>query len=346
MNSERNFSIVHIHPTLNCNLRCLHCYSNSEPNLKLGLELNSLLPYLKYLKENHQFNVISISGGEPFLYSDLKKLLFSTKELGYYNQVVSNGMLLKSKKNIEILNYIDSIAISIDGDKELHNEIRASKFAFDKMLEGVKILREKKIPFGFIHTVTKKSWQKIPDLIELISDLGGNSLQLHPIESTGRAIDELNNDYFLSQEDLHRIFILSSIIKETSPIKIQLDLLHKHFIEEHPEIVFGNINEINTIKDLLKEIIITEKGDILPISYGFSHNFLIHNLQDNNTYYNNSIEKFLNDKGERLKKLITHTYNSMITDDDKDLFNWGELIVEESKKETWIESSRFKGIDL
>lgn len=337
MNSKRDFSIVHIHPTLNCNLRCLHCYSNSEPNLKLGLELDTLLPYLKYLKENHEFNVISISGGEPFLYSELKELLYSTKELGYYNQVVSNGMLLKSKKNMETLNFIDSIAISIDGNKELHNEIRASKFAFDKMLEGVKILKAKEIPFGFIHTVTKKSWQKIPDLIELIVELGGNLLQLHPIESTGRAISELDTEFFLKQEDLHRIFILSSIIKETSQIKIQLDLLHKHFIQEQPEIVFGNVGEVKNIKDLLKEIIITEKGEVLPISYGFSHNFLIHNLNDKNVPFEDSIERFLIEKGDRLKDLLIQTYNNMLSDGKNDLFNWGELIVEESKKEAWTE---------
>ena len=294
------------------------------------MELDTLLPYLKYLKEKHKFNVISISGGEPFLYSELKELLQSTRELGYHNQVVSNGMLLKSKKNIETLKFIDSIAISIDGDRDLHNEMRASKFAFDKMLEGVQVLKENDISYGFIHTVTKKSWQNIPELLELVKNLGGRLLQLHPIESAGRAIEELNNDFFLSQDDLHRIFILTSIIKETTDIEIQLDLLHKHYIKEQPKVIFGDVNEVNGIKDLLKEIIITEKGEVLPISYGFSNDFIIHNLKQKHTNFENSIETFLDIKGNQLKELLSTTYQNILSDEENDLFNWGELIVAQS----------------
>lgn len=332
MNQDRNYSIVHIHPTLNCNLRCLHCYSNSEPNLKLGLELDDLLPYLKYLRDKHKFNVISISGGEPFLYSKLLDLLKFTKDIGYYNQVVSNGMLLKSKRNRSALDYIDSIAISIDGNKELHNEMRASNLAYDKMLEGIDVLKEQSIPFGLIHTITKKSWRIIPDLIEIANQLGCSLLQLHPIENAGRAEDQLNNDYFLSQDDLHKIFILVSIIRETSNVNIQLDLLHKQFVVDRPEIIFGAVDSYSKVQDLFKEMIITESGDVLPISYGFSSDYLIHNLKNKLNSFDDSIEKFLAMKGRRLQSLLKNTYNMILENEQNDIFNWSEIIVNESRR--------------
>lgn len=332
MDNDNNFSIVHIHPTLNCNLRCLHCYSNSEPHIKLGLELDTLLPYLKYLKEKHSFNVVSISGGEPFLYSELKELLRSTKEMGYYNQLVSNGMLLKSKRNIAILEFIDSIALSIDGNKTLHNHIRGSDLAYDKMLEGAEVLNNQHIPFGFIHTVTKKSWKDIPDLIALAKKLGAEILQLHPIEGAGRAMEELNDEFFLDDNDLHRVFILSELLKESSSIKVHLDLLHRHFIQEQPQLVFGNVKEVCSIHDLMKEIIITEKGEVLPISYGFSNDYLICNLNDTTSNFETSIEKFIENKGHLLKDLLSRTYENMLADEEKDLFNWSEIIVNESRK--------------
>ncbi|MEL6989076.1 MAG: radical SAM protein, partial [Bacteroidota bacterium] len=274
--------------------------------MKLGLELDSLLSYLEYLHDKHDFNVLSISGGEPFLYKHLGEVLSAAKSMGYFNQMVSNGMLLKSKRNQEMLKYVDSIAISIDGNRELHNEMRASEKAYDKMLEGIKVIKDHGVNFGLIHTLTKKSWPLIPELHESALNNGARLLQMHPIENTGRASNALNDQFFLDEEDLHKIFILVSILKANSPISIQLDLLHKQILSLNPGIVFGDIQEVNRIQDLMKDLVITEQGKVLPISYGFSEDFLIHNIHLNRG--ENSIEKFMETKGTRLKSLLNNTF--------------------------------------
>ena len=102
------FRTIQIHPTRKCNLSCLHCYSSSAPHLKNELNINALKKFLPYAFE-HGFNNISISGGEPFMYSGLEELLIFSKSLGFQNTVASNGMLLHSEKNKRILKLEENV---------------------------------------------------------------------------------------------------------------------------------------------------------------------------------------------------------------------------------------------
>ncbi len=117
------FHTIQIHPTRKCNLTCLHCYSSAGPGFKEMLDVEALKRFLAYAYQ-HGFNNISVSGGEPFLYDGLEELFKYSRSLGYQNTMASNGMLLQSERNQRILEYVDLIAISLDGPEELHDQIR------------------------------------------------------------------------------------------------------------------------------------------------------------------------------------------------------------------------------
>ena len=59
--------IIHLHPTRLCNLACLHCYSESSPQLKTTLDPDLLIDALAVLRAEG-YAAISLSGGEPLLY--------------------------------------------------------------------------------------------------------------------------------------------------------------------------------------------------------------------------------------------------------------------------------------
>jgi Fe-coproporphyrin III synthase len=143
------FRTIQIHPTRKCNLACLHCYSSSSPNMKEMLDIEALKRFLE-IAFAHGYNNISVSGGEPFLYSHLAEMLQFTKALGYQNTMASNGMLLQSDRNQRILENVDLIAISMDGPPELHDRIRGQKGAFDKTMKGVEVLQKMNKAYGFI----------------------------------------------------------------------------------------------------------------------------------------------------------------------------------------------------
>ena len=324
------FRTIQIHPTRKCNLSCLHCYSSSAPHLKNELNINALKKFLPYAFE-HGFNNISISGGEPFMYSGLEELLIFSKSLGFQNTVASNGMLLHSEKNKRILNYIVLIAISVDGPKNLHDYIRGQKGAFDKMLKGVDLLKEIKKPFGFIHTVTPESWKSLLWLGEFAHKHDARLLQLHPLEMYGRALEELSH-MGIDDTLAHQTFILANYLrsKYAETMVVQLDLLHREYLESFPQTVNTFTRQCiskRKISDIFDSIIIEETGRLLPFAYGFNSSLSFGNI---NNFSHSLFDNYIDQKVPLIEALFNQTYNKIIDNKEVDLVNWSEMILSES----------------
>ena len=330
--SSNETKIIHIHPSLQCNLFCKHCYSESSPQLKNSLPLDKLQTFLQYAR-GEGYNIVSISGGEPFLYKDLYELTLFTKSIGFYNMAVSNGMLLGSARNKKTLENFDLIAISIDGNKDLHDDMRNFPGAFEKMLAGVSILRELNKTFGFIHTITGQSWKQLLWLAEFAKENGAHLLQLHPLENFGRARESFN--YSLPQEILYKSYILFHYIRDkyNGEMHVQLDYLHKEHIKEFPALV--NISAVDTddpgkLGKLINTIIVDEQGDIVPIAYGFSKRYLLGNIYQFDPS-ENIFEKFLLDKARDLYSDFQEAYD-FVMQHEEEMINWNELIVEKASR--------------
>ena len=274
-------------------------------------------------------------GVSHFLYSGLEEVLRESKQLGYKNLVASNGMLFKSEKNKKIVQLVDLVAVSIDGDEKLHDEIRNFKGAYAKMLEGVAVLQELNIDFGFIHTLTPRSWKLLLWLAEFANSKGAKLLQLHPLELYGRATE--SKFEATNQELLHKVFILGNYLKSKyfPEMLVQLDFLHRDYIKEYPQTAtyFGtdiNITKANFSK-ALKTIVIDENGTILPISYGFSPNFKMGNIKELSLKAD-PFQRFLNSKWNTLYQLLGETFNGIVDDTENDMIAWTELIVRNSNR--------------
>ncbi len=327
------FRTIQVHPSRKCNLACLHCYSGSGPKEKAMLDIDALKRFLEYAY-GQGFNSLSISGGEPFLYDHLKDLFVFSKELGYRNNMVSNGMLLPSARNREILEYVDLIAISIDGKKELHDEIRGQAGAFEKMMKGVAVLQSMQKTFGFIHTITPKSWDSLLWLAAFAYDNGAKLLQLHPLEMYGRAIQALGG---MEVDDTlaHQAFIMANYLdaKYDGKMAIQLDLLHRDYLESIPQTVDTFSRQCakkGRLPDLIDTIIVEETGRILPIAYGFDPSYTIGNVQH---FDNDLFKNYINEKIPAIKALFAGTMEKIISNKESDMVNWGEILVAESRKQ-------------
>lgn len=329
-----NLRVIQIHPSLRCNLACKHCYSSSGPSFKDFTELDDLIYFLKYAR-SYGFDVTSISGGEPFLYPKLEELLDYSHSLGNRNIVASNGMLLQSTKAKNALKYIDLIAISIDGKPDFHDEIRNLKGAFKKMEDGIAVLQNLGKSFGFIHTITEKSWENFLWLSDYAFEKGASLLQLHPLELTGRAIEEFNQ-LLPSEESLYKTFILGSFLQEKfqDQMKIHLDFLHRDYILNYPLSVsyYGKDFELTSsnFSDAVKCLIIDEKGDVFPMSYGFNPYFCLGNIKDIKEG-RDIFREFIKAKGKDLYELISDVFEIIVNEKENDLITWTELIVKESQ---------------
>lgn len=333
--SQSSYKVIHIHPTLRCNLFCKHCYSSSAPNLKGGIDLNILKPFLEYAYSTG-FNVISVSGGEPFLYGQLQELLLESKKIGYKTQAATNGMLLKAAKSKECLKHLDLVAISIDGNREKHDEIRCLDGAFDKALEGIEILNKFEKDFGIIHTITNQSWENLIWLADFAYEHGAKLLQLHPLELYGRASEQLSTQG-LTQDALHKTHIVGTYLqsKFAGKMRIQMDFLHREYIEEHPSTIHYQGENYALTEDnfaeFIRTIIINEQGKVYPVSYGFSDDFKICELS---TFGNGEkvFDNFVANSGNKLYQLFSESYKEIVNDKDKDLVAWTEYIVAKSNR--------------
>ena len=85
----------------------------------------ALSDYVRLLDEIAPFQpIVSLFGGEPFLYPDILPLVREIKRRGLTCTVITNGGRLERYARELVEAGIDSIAVSIDGPPEVHDRIR------------------------------------------------------------------------------------------------------------------------------------------------------------------------------------------------------------------------------
>ena len=131
--------------TSQCNLECLHCYS---ANSGCGKELTTqgIKSTIDILVDN-RVDHITISGGEPFLRSDIFEIL-KYSSLKTKTGIVCNGTLIDRSVAIALSKInISRLMISVDGIGVIHDKMRGkntyTKTATRKQIQTscIKILR-------------------------------------------------------------------------------------------------------------------------------------------------------------------------------------------------------------
>jgi Fe-coproporphyrin III synthase len=328
---RRRQKILQIHPTLKCNLECSHCYSSSGPFAQTRLSLDQLRTVLDDARELG-YEVVSFSGGEPLLYTELPQLASHAKSIGYRVTLTTNGTLLHTKRFSQLERYLDLVAISLDGVPERHNRIRKSERAFDQLLSGLDSLKEKQIAYGFIHTVTSESWEDLLWISEFAVQNGAKLLQLHPLELTGRANEEMKTEYPYD-EVMARVYLLTMVLaaKYADRCVIQFDCLHKDQVINDPESVYASDLPPGTLTGAedLSPLIVEANGAVVPLSYGLSQKYKVCNLYDRPLRegwqaYHSTYTKFRN--------LCKEVYNHILSLDGLPFVNWYELVAEQSHR--------------
>jgi len=155
--------------TRRCNLKCIHCYSNSQ-NILYSDELTTQLG--KRLIDNlaaFGSPVLLLSGGEPLMRKDLPELAQYAVDRGLRVVISTNGTLI-TKKLARTFGKIglSYIGVSLDGLREVHDRFRGVKGSFDKALRGIRNARDAGIKVGIRFTVSRNNWREIPGVFDLI----------------------------------------------------------------------------------------------------------------------------------------------------------------------------------
>jgi Fe-coproporphyrin III synthase len=262
--------IVHVHPTQRCNLACVHCYSSSSPRLRDEISGELLVAALSRLRREG-YEIVSFSGGEPFIYRDLTAVVGAAHELGYRVHVVTNGTMLTDRRLRLLGEHLDLVAVSLDGTESTHNRVRGTPRAFQQANMALERLAGTAIPFGIAFTVSTHSLPDVPWAYERALQLGARLLHLRPLASAGRA-QALEQPWFLSQEDCARLVVLAELLASSAEVdrpRVQVDLVATSRLSESADAYFESPDGHApvSLSDHVNPLVINEHGLLLPFTY-------------------------------------------------------------------------------
>ncbi len=126
-----------------CNLSCSMCWLHGAEGAGDKYGGSELLTeeVFRLLGQVAKFRPkIYLGGSEPLIRQDFLRILRHIKELDLYVFFTSNGTLLDSAKNRELVDLgVDSVIFSLDGDADLHDQIRG-RGVFQKVTSNIKEL--------------------------------------------------------------------------------------------------------------------------------------------------------------------------------------------------------------
>lgn len=167
--------VLQWHITERCNFRCKHCYQEGkhigqDPTYdQLILVLDQYSELVDSLGPNHA-HWVRITGGEPMLHKDWKRLAAEVKKRGFIWSLMTHGALITSEEAADIADLKPrNVQVSIDGGKEVHDNIRG-KGNLDLVLEGVKNLRAHDIFVRASFTVHLMNVNEIPKAVQICKE--------------------------------------------------------------------------------------------------------------------------------------------------------------------------------
>ena len=323
-------AIIQVHPSRRCNLACRHCYSESGPGVRDELPSEVVCRTIRDAA-TLGYGTLAVSGGEPFLYGGLLDILRCAKECSMHTTVTTNGSLLETNTLALVRDYVDVLAISVDGPPALHNYIRASRQAFGRVCNGLASARAQGIPFGLIHTLTRDSWRHLPWIGRFAESQGARLLQIHPIEGAGRAARLLTSG--LPDTDvLARSYLLTLALaaKYRGRMRIQFDVVHREQVLNDPSIIYGSSSDLAPANApaVVGTLVLETDGIVVPVSYGLSRRYAICDATRDSLLQ--SWPRYLGDTHPGFAALCRGLWEEIAENQEMGLFNWHELIVERS----------------
>ena len=150
--------------TYDCNFQCPYCFekdvmqrNGENPHLVISKEMadKAFEAILTIEPEERLRNkTINLFGGEPLLKENkeiVKYIVEKGKEYGFVFGVTSNGYDLNHYEDLLKEGYIQSVQVTIDGTKAIHDSRRIHsiyKESFDKIIDNIKMALNNRVAIG------------------------------------------------------------------------------------------------------------------------------------------------------------------------------------------------------
>jgi len=178
-----------------CNLRCVHCYSESRDK-----EYTDELTHeqgLKLIDDLAQFGVpvLLFSGGEPLMRPDILELIAHARKQGLRAVISTNGTLITPELAAQLKEFgLSYVGVSLDGLEETNDRFRGVPGAFQRALAGIRNCVAAGIKVGLRFTMNRRNVQDIGGIFDLIGAEGIPRACFYHLVYAGRGSNLVSED--------------------------------------------------------------------------------------------------------------------------------------------------------
>ncbi|MEJ2126865.1 MAG: radical SAM protein [Candidatus Bathyarchaeota archaeon] len=166
-----------------CNMKCTFCewWKHKIPELSTQKALKAIdavcslgVPFF------------DLSGGEPLLREDLMVLAQRVASHGCLVSMNTNGTMLTERIIDDVSDIFDTVVVSLDGPKHIHDKIRGVSGTYDKAIKAIELLKAHGVKTGVNSVATPWNIDVLPEFIEeLRSKIDMAQVQpMHPYPPT------------------------------------------------------------------------------------------------------------------------------------------------------------------
>lgn len=196
---------ITLHLTNRCNLFCRHCWVDASATAEADVIPLTVLENVLDQAAELGIQSIKLTGGEPFLYPNIRELILYLHEKGFNISIETNATLFKPS-DFDLMKKCNCyIATSLDGySSEYHNWFRKLDGCFDKTLNSIRQMVLYDIPFQIIWSVCKENEDHLEQMLELCKNESIGTIKVNPINLAGRILST-NEITLLNAEERVRL---------------------------------------------------------------------------------------------------------------------------------------------
>lgn len=181
--------------TRTCNLRCVHCYMDSDAKKYDGeLTTEEAKRFIDDLAD-FKVPVLLFSGGEPLIRPDFFELAEYTAAKGIRPTLSTNGTLITRGVAERIKKIgVGYVGISLDGLREVNDKFRGKAGAFQAAMEGIQNCVAVGQRVGLRFTINRHNYEELDRIFDFIEEEKIDRVCFYHLVYSGRGHEMMDED--------------------------------------------------------------------------------------------------------------------------------------------------------